>query len=72
MAWNVSGPQPVPQPREQGRFNRGVFTPYASVAGDAPVIVLGAVSKRWLAPGWRLGWIIFHDPLGLLNEVRST
>lgn len=72
LAWNVTGPRPASADvRIPGKFNRGVFTPYASVAGGAPVLVLGAVSKRWLAPGWRLGWVIVHDPLNVLTEVRD-
>lgn len=71
MAWNVTGPQPEPVERVQGKFNRGLFTPYASVAGNSPVIVLGAVSKRFLAPGWRTGWHIIHDPLNVMEDVRD-
>jgi len=69
MAWNVTGEQPSEQTHTQGKFNRGVFTPYASVCGDSPALIVGAVSKRWLAPGWRLGWVIVHDPQSLLDDV---
>ncbi|KAI5474271.1 hypothetical protein MNV49_003749 [Pseudohyphozyma bogoriensis] len=73
MAWDVSGPRPASAdaPRVQGKFNRGVFTPFAAVATSCPVLVCGAVSKRWLAPGWRTGWVIVHDPLEVLGEVRQ-
>ncbi|KAK4699611.1 hypothetical protein P7C70_g6650, partial [Phenoliferia sp. Uapishka_3] len=73
MAWSVSGPRPAAAdaPRIPGKFNRGLFTPYASVCGASPVLILGAVSKRWLAPGWRLGWVIVHDPLNVLTAVRE-
>lgn len=73
MAWDVSGPRPAhaDDKRVQGKFNPGVFTPYASIATNAPVLTVGAVSKRWLAPGWRLGWVIVSDPQGVLNEVRE-
>lgn len=72
LAWKVSGPLPASAtaPRIQGKFNRGVFTPYASICGSAPCLVVGAISKRWLAPGHRLGWVICHDPLGVLSRVR--
>ncbi|BGP45359.1 hypothetical protein JCM10450v2_001177 [Rhodotorula kratochvilovae] len=74
LAWDVTGPQPASasQPRVEGKFNRGVFTPYAGICGPSPCLVIGAVSKRWLAPGWRLGWVIVHDPLGVLGEVRGA
>lgn len=70
MAWSVSGEQPAKQKNVQGRFNRGLFTPYATVAGSSPVLVVSALSKRWLAPGWRCGWLIVHDPLGVMDAVR--
>lgn len=74
LAWDVTGPRPAAAdaPRVEGKFNRGVFTPYASICGPSPCLVVGAVSKRWLAPGWRLGWVVVHDPLGVLSEVRGA
>ncbi|GAA6038504.1 hypothetical protein JCM8097_004599 [Rhodosporidiobolus ruineniae] len=73
LAWDVTGPRPAhaDAPRIEGKFNRGVFTPYTDVCGPAPVLVIGAVSKRWLFPGMRTGWVIVHDPLGVLKEVRG-
>ncbi|GAA5862562.1 hypothetical protein JCM8547_002105 [Rhodosporidiobolus lusitaniae] len=73
LAWDVTGPRPAAAdaPRIEGKFNRGVFTPYTSVCGSAPCLTVGAISKRWLAPGWRLGWTIVHDPQGVLGDVRG-
>ncbi|KAJ6733985.1 TYROSINE AMINOTRANSFERASE [Salix koriyanagi] len=33
-----------------------------------PVFTLGSISKRWLVPGWRLGWLATSDPTGLLRK----
>eukprot|EP00419_Tripos_fusus_P029839 CAMPEP_0172714908 /NCGR_PEP_ID=MMETSP1074-20121228/67242_1 /TAXON_ID=2916 /ORGANISM="Ceratium fusus, Strain PA161109" /LENGTH=467 /DNA_ID=CAMNT_0013539435 /DNA_START=73 /DNA_END=1476 /DNA_ORIENTATION=+ len=33
----------------------------AAVASNVPVLSVCALSKKWLAPGWRLGWITVHD-----------
>ncbi len=33
--------------------------PAASLAKDVPVLTLGSLSKNYLCPGWRVGWIAF-------------
>lgn len=37
-------------------------------ASIVPVITLGSISKRWIVPGWRLGWIVTNDPDGILQK----
>lgn len=41
----------------------------AAVAHKVPVLSVCALSKRWLAPGWRLGWIVVHDAGGILQTA---
>jgi aspartate/methionine/tyrosine aminotransferase len=36
----------------------------ASLSKDVPVITLNGMSKNYLAPGWRLGWMMFSNFLG--------
>lgn len=50
------------------------FVPLAVVAGQVPVFSVGALSKRWLVPGWRLGWVCVHDDHGTLENsgVRAA
>lgn len=36
----------------------GEHVSFASVAPDVPVITFGGLSKAYLAPGWRVGWVI--------------
>ena len=35
-----------------------------------PVFTLGAISKRWVVPGWRLGWIVTSDPNGVFQRTK--
>ena len=43
----------------------------ASLSSDVPVIALNGVSKVYYAPGWRIGYMAFHDPLNRLVRVRD-
>lgn len=49
-------------------------TEYCSVSSlskTVPVLSCGGLTKRFLVPGWRLGWIIVHDRNGLFDDVRK-
>lgn len=51
-------------------FDHKPFVPMGLFATVVPVLTLGSISKRWLVPGWRLGWIVACDPNGILKETR--
>ncbi|KAJ0029483.1 hypothetical protein NQD34_004480 [Periophthalmus magnuspinnatus] len=40
----------------------------ASLSSDVPILACGGLAKRWLVPGWRLGWILIHDR----NDIFGT
>lgn len=46
------------------------YVPCAAATTKVPVLSVCAVSKRWLAPGWRLGWITVHDADGILANAK--
>lgn len=50
-------------------FGSKPFVPMGVYGSIAPVLTLGALSKRWIIPGWRLGWIVTSDPNGILKET---
>uniref|UniRef100_A0A3P8UAW7 Tyrosine aminotransferase n=1 Tax=Cynoglossus semilaevis TaxID=244447 RepID=A0A3P8UAW7_CYNSE len=33
----------------------------ASLSSDVPILSCGGLAKRWLVPGWRMGWVLIHD-----------
>ena len=43
----------------------------ASRSDSAPVITLNGVSKVYFAPGWRIGYMAWHDPENRLSLVRD-
>ncbi|XP_067358377.1 tyrosine aminotransferase isoform X1 [Channa argus] len=40
----------------------------ASLSSDVPILSCGGLAKRWLVPGWRMGWILIHDR----NEIFGS
>ncbi|KAF5458482.1 hypothetical protein F2P56_022507 [Juglans regia] len=50
-------------------FGTNPFVPMGAFGSIVPVITLGSISKRWLVPGWRLGWLVTCDPNGILRKL---
>ncbi|PIN15730.1 Tyrosine aminotransferase [Handroanthus impetiginosus] len=51
-------------------FGANPFVPMGVFGSLAPVITLGSLSKRWLVPGWRLGWLVTNDLNGSLKSPK--
>ena len=52
-----------------GMSFREPFVACAAVTAKVPVLSVCALSKRWLAPGWRVGWLTVHDADDALKEA---
>ena len=50
-------------------YGENPFVPMGVFGSIVPVITLGSISKRWMVPGWRLGWLVTSDPTGLFRKV---
>ncbi|XP_055300992.1 tyrosine aminotransferase [Sitodiplosis mosellana] len=44
---------------------------FSSLSKNVPVLSCGGLTKRFLVPGWRLGWIIIHDRNDTFKELRQ-
>ncbi|XP_042508421.1 probable aminotransferase TAT2 [Macadamia integrifolia] len=55
---------------ERIAFGTNPFVPMGTFGSIAPVITLGSISKRWVVPGWRLGWLVITDPSGVLKQNK--
>ncbi|KAL5204621.1 hypothetical protein ABZP36_009492 [Zizania latifolia] len=51
-------------------FGQNKFVPMGVFGSVAPVLTLGSISKRWVVPGWRLGWIVTSDPNGVFRRTK--
>ncbi|KAH1098553.1 hypothetical protein J1N35_015474 [Gossypium stocksii] len=49
-------------------FGSTRYVPMRVLGSTVPVLTLGSISKRWIVPGWRLGWIVTSDPNGILKK----
>jgi tyrosine aminotransferase len=49
-------------------FGSNPFVPMGVFGSIVPVVTLGSLSKRWIVPGWRLGWIVTIDPNGIFQQ----
>lgn len=48
------------------------FVSTAQIAKNYPVIGLNGFSKTYLATGWRLGYLYFHDPDGRMELLKES
>lgn len=53
-------------------FGENPFVPMGVFGSMVPVITLGSLSKRWLVPGWRLGWFVTTDPNGIFKNAKTV
>ncbi|PIA35161.1 hypothetical protein AQUCO_03600068v1 [Aquilegia coerulea] len=51
-------------------FGSNPFVPMGVFGSIVPVLTLGSISKRWIVPGWRLGWLVTSDPNGVLKKTK--
>ncbi|CAG9319067.1 unnamed protein product [Blepharisma stoltei] len=45
--------------------------PMGSLTDEVPVITIGALSKIFLVPGWRCGWIIVYDKYKKCTDIKE-
>jgi len=43
----------------------------ASLGIDVPIISIGSMSKSYFVPGWRIGWMVFHN-FENYNDIKET
>ncbi|KVH93065.1 probable aminotransferase TAT2 [Cynara cardunculus var. scolymus] len=52
-------------------FGDNPFVPMGVFGSMVPVLTLGSLSKRWIVPGWRLGWFVTSDPKGIFKNTKN-
>ena len=50
-----------------------VYYSLGPLSKSVPILTCGGVSKRFVVPGWRVGWVLIHDKKGAFKaEVCQT
>lgn len=52
-------------------FEGNKFYPMATLTSTVPVLAVGGLAKKWLVPGWRVGWIMIHDRNSAFKEINE-
>ncbi|XP_059146218.1 LOW QUALITY PROTEIN: tyrosine aminotransferase-like [Physella acuta] len=52
-------------------FNGQSYHSVASLSKNVPVLSCSGLTKRFLVPGWRMGWIVIHDRHDAFEHVRK-
>lgn len=45
------------------------YIPIGAISGNVPVLHCGGLTKTWLVPGWRMGWVALWDRSNVLKQV---
>nr|POE66784.1 putative aminotransferase tat2 [Quercus suber] len=53
-------------------FGSDPFVPMGEFGSIVPVVTLGSISKTWIVPGWRIGWIVTNEPSGILENFGAN
>jgi len=53
-------------------FGSKPFVPMGVFGSIVPVLTLGSLSKRWIVPGWRLGWFVTTYPSGSFKDPKVS
>ncbi len=56
---------------DQITYEKEYFNP-ASLSKDVPIIGMNGFSKAHLVTGWRIGYMYFYDPNGILSELKEA
>ncbi|CAK9294030.1 unnamed protein product [Gordionus sp. m RMFG-2023] len=53
-------------------FPGQIYYSIADLSSTVPIIICNSISKRYIVPGWRIGWIAIYDPIHCLDRVKEA
>lgn len=52
-------------------FEGNEFYYLSELSDYVPILSCNAISKKFIMPGWRFGWLALHDPKNVLRHIRG-
>ena len=52
-------------------FRNATFYSFGEVSQSVPILTCGGLAKRYMVPGWRIGWVLIHDKFNAFQEIRK-
>ncbi|CAK8672528.1 tyrosine aminotransferase-like [Clavelina lepadiformis] len=53
-------------------FHDKSFHSFSSLSSSVPILSCGGIGKKFLVPGWRMGWVVVHDRNEIFgSEIRT-
>lgn len=52
-------------------FSHATFHPFGQVSQRVPILTCSGLAKRFMIPGWRIGWVLIYDKPGAMALVRK-
>ncbi len=53
-------------------FDGEKHTPLASLTNEIPIVTFNGLSKNYICPGWRVGWMVFTGPKNEIAEYKEA
>mmetsp|Transcript_30814 Transcript_30814/g.22909 ORF Transcript_30814/g.22909 Transcript_30814/m.22909 type:complete len:104 (+) Transcript_30814:562-873(+) len=47
------------------------YKSFGTLTKEVPVLCAGSISKTYMVPGWRLGWLIFYNNTGYFDNIMT-
>jgi tyrosine aminotransferase len=53
-------------------FGENKYIPIASLTNELLVVTCSGLAKRYMLPGWRVGWLLVHDPRRAAGRLKRA
>ncbi|CAK9303420.1 unnamed protein product [Gordionus sp. m RMFG-2023] len=52
-------------------FPGQIYCSIADLSSTVPILICNSLSKRYIVPGWRMGWVAIYDPVHSMDQIQN-